>query len=131
MNYCEGPTNVLVDDLSRCYRLPSNDELAIATYLVPLTDTNTIDKIEDYLLEDIWTIDQIFLELKCAAIQDVGVNKMLDSYVNFRDENVLGSNPFNFKHIADEQQTENKLQILTAKVFCYWWYICQNYWRLQ
>ena len=54
MNYLEGPNTVL--GLPRCYGLPSEDELANATYLVPLSDTDSIDKIEECFIGEIRTV---------------------------------------------------------------------------
>ena len=115
LNYIEGPKNVLADSLSRCHRLPGEDELANATYLVPPSDTDSIDEIDGYFFGDIET-DLIFSELNYSGVQDADLSDILDCYVNLPDETLVGSNPLNFKHIADKQQTDAKLNILKQKL---------------
>jgi hypothetical protein len=57
MNYLEGPYTILADGLLRCHRLPSKDELANVTYVVPLSDTDSIGEIGGCFLEAIGPID--------------------------------------------------------------------------
>ena len=46
MNYLESHKNMLANSLSRCHSLPSKDELANTTYLIPLSDTASIEKFK-------------------------------------------------------------------------------------
>jgi hypothetical protein len=116
LSYLEGPNNVLADSLLRCHHLPSEDELANATYLVPPSDTDSIVKIEGYFLENIGTIDPIFSELEYSGVPDADLSKILDCYVNLPDETLVVSHPLNFKHIADEQHTDHKLNVLKQRL---------------
>ena len=69
-----GPS-IVTDVFSRYFRLLNKDKVANATYMVPLSNTDNIDKIEGYFLEDIRTIDLLFSELKHSGVQDADLNR--------------------------------------------------------
>ena len=51
INYIEGPKNILADNLSRLHRLPTADELANAAHLVPPSDEEDIDELDNYFVD--------------------------------------------------------------------------------
>ena len=65
-------------------------------------------------------MDPIFSELDHSGVQDIEVRQILEYYVNVPDMNLVGSNPLGFKNVADEQQTDHKLQVLKQRLPNQW-----------
>ena len=104
INYIEGPKNILADNLLRLHRLPTADELASAPHLVPPSDEEDIDELDNYFVNP--ELEIAHSEYHYSGINDPKIYSTLETYVNLPEMDTVEENPLNYEYIAEQQQTD-------------------------